>query len=95
VIWLASRAASDLIGQARQRIPAEPGRLDHFDYEYRRNGAVNLFVFLDAVRSWPRVEVTVLDTEEGGAMTISAIRAKMREAINRTLLAGARQEKVE
>ena len=39
-------------------IPAAPGRLQRFDYEYRRNGAVNLFVFLDAHRSWRRVKVT-------------------------------------
>jgi transposase len=36
---------TQLIGEARQPIPAAPGRLERFDYEYRRNGAVNLFVF--------------------------------------------------
>src|ERR1700751_4572728 len=35
-----------------------PGQLERFDYEYRRNGVVNLFVFLDAHRSWRRVKVT-------------------------------------
>ena len=49
---------SQLIGEARQPIPAAPGRLERFDYEYRRNGVVNLFVFLDAHRSWRRVKVT-------------------------------------
>ncbi len=29
---------SQLIGEARQPIPAAPGRLERFDYEYRRNG---------------------------------------------------------
>ena len=38
---------SQLIGEARQPIPAAPGRLERFDYEYRRNGVVNLFVFLE------------------------------------------------
>ena len=42
---------TQLIGEARQPIPAAPGRLERFDYEYRRNGVVNLFVFLDAHRS--------------------------------------------
>jgi hypothetical protein len=46
------------IGEARQPIPAAPGRLERFDDEYRRNGAVNLFVFLDAHRFWRRVKVT-------------------------------------
>ncbi len=49
---------TQLIGEARQPIPAAPGRLERFDYEYRRNGAVNLFVFVDAHRSWRRVKVT-------------------------------------
>ena len=36
-----------LIGEARQPIPAEPGQPERYDYEYRRNGTANLFVFLD------------------------------------------------
>jgi transposase len=49
---------TQLIGAARQPIPAAPGRLERYDYEYRRNGTVNLFVFLDAHRPWRRVKVT-------------------------------------
>jgi transposase len=49
---------TQLIGEARQPIPAAPGRPQRYDYEYRRNGTVNLFVFLDAHRSWRRVKVT-------------------------------------
>ena len=57
--WSAStKAPLQLIGEARQPIPTAPGRLERFDYEYRRNGVVNLFVFLDAHRSWRRVKVT-------------------------------------
>jgi hypothetical protein len=32
---------TQVIGEARQPIPAAPGRLERFDYEYRRNGAVS------------------------------------------------------
>jgi len=49
---------TQLIGEARQPIPAMPGQLGRYDYEYRRNGTANLFVFLDARRSWRRVKVT-------------------------------------
>ena len=50
--WSAStKAPPSLIGEARQPIPAAPGRLERFDYEYRRNGTVNLFVFVDAHRA--------------------------------------------
>ena len=47
-----------LIGEVRQPIPAEPGQLERYDYEYRRNGTVNLFVFLDVHRPWRKVKVT-------------------------------------
>src|SRR5215470_16106767 len=49
---------TQLIGEVRQPIPAEPGQLERFDYEYRRNGTVNLFVFLDAHKPWRTVKVT-------------------------------------
>lgn len=41
-----------LIGEARQPIPAESGRLERYDFEYLRNGTINLFVLLDVHRSW-------------------------------------------
>jgi hypothetical protein len=47
-----------LIGEARQPIPAKPGQPERFDCEYRRNGTANLFIFLDAHRSWRAVKVT-------------------------------------
>ena len=49
---------TQLIGELRQPIPAAPGRLERYDCEYKRNGTANLFVFLDAHRSWRRVKVT-------------------------------------
>ena len=42
----------------RQPIPAEPGQLERYDYEYRRNGTVNLFVCIDVNRPWRKVKVT-------------------------------------
>ena len=49
---------TQLIGEVHQPIPAEPGQLERYDYEYKRNGTVNLFVFLDAHHSWRKVKVT-------------------------------------
>src|SRR5947208_16661840 len=46
-----------LIGETRSPLPAAPGRVERIDYEYRRCGTVNLFVFLDAHRPWRRVKV--------------------------------------
>jgi transposase len=47
-----------LIGETRVPVPAAPGRVRRFDYEYRRNGTANLFVFVDAHRPWRYVKVT-------------------------------------
>ena len=47
-----------LIGEVRQPIPARPGRFERYDYEYRRNGTVNLFVLLDVHRPWRKVKLT-------------------------------------
>ena len=49
---------TQLIGEVREPILAKPGQLERYDCEYRRNGTVNLFVFLDAHRPWRRVKVT-------------------------------------
>ncbi len=47
-----------LIGEVRRPVPPAPGRPERYDYEYRRNGTVNLFVTLDAHRPWRKVTVT-------------------------------------
>lgn len=47
-----------LIGETRSPIPAKPGRIERYDYEYRRNGTANLFVFIDVDRPWRKVKVT-------------------------------------
>ena len=59
---------TQLIGEVRPPIAAAPGRPERFDYEYRRNGTVNLFVFLDAHCSWRKVKVTDHRTAEDFAL---------------------------
>ncbi len=49
---------TQLIGETREPIPAAPGQPERYDYEYRRNGTANLFVFLEAHRPWRHVKVT-------------------------------------
>jgi transposase len=55
---------TQLIGEVRQPIPAAPGQIERYDCEYRRNGTVNLFIFLDAHRPWRKVKVTDRRTAE-------------------------------
>lgn len=47
-----------LIGETRTPVPARSGHPARIDYEYRRNGTANLFVFVDAHESWRHVKVT-------------------------------------
>jgi len=47
-----------LIGEVREPIPASPGHIGRVDYEYCRNGTLNLFVAVDAHRPWRKVSVT-------------------------------------
>lgn len=49
---------TQLIGEVREPIAAEPGQPQRYDCEYRRNGTANLFISLDAHRSWRHVTVT-------------------------------------
>lgn len=47
-----------LIGMVRPPWSVRPGSVEKIDYEYQRNGTVNLFVFADAHRPWRHVKVT-------------------------------------
>ena len=47
-----------LIGETRKPLPAKVGETAIYDYEYCRNGTANIFVFVDAHRSWRHVKVT-------------------------------------
>ena len=59
-----------LIGEARQPIPAAPRQPERIDYEYRRNGTANLFVSLDAHRPWRSVKVTERRTADDFALSM-------------------------
>ena len=47
-----------LIAETRKPLPMEPGQPERFDYEYRRNGTRNLFVFFQPLAGWRHVKVT-------------------------------------
>lgn len=51
-----------LISEVRQAIPAEPGKPARIDYEYRREGSCNLFLFFEPRSGWRHVKVTAQRT---------------------------------
>ena len=47
-----------LIAEKRCPLPPKPGHPERFDYEYKRNGTRNLFVFFQPLMGWRHVQVT-------------------------------------
>lgn len=47
-----------LVSEVREPLPAMPGHPVRYDYEYRRQGSCNLFMFLEPLRGWRHVKVT-------------------------------------
>ena len=47
-----------LVADKRPAIGARPGRVERYDYEYKRNGTRNLFMFCEPKAGWRHVKVT-------------------------------------
>lgn len=47
-----------LIAETRTPLEAAPGQVGRYDYEYKRNGVRNLFLFFSPLASWRHVKVT-------------------------------------
>jgi hypothetical protein len=54
----ADEATKQLIGESRAPVPAAPGRVERFDFEYVRLGTANLFMVLEPLLGWRAVQVT-------------------------------------
>ena len=44
--------------ETRLPLPAQPGSLAKYDYEYKRNGTSNLFIFFAPLLAWRHLKVT-------------------------------------
>ncbi len=51
-------ASFQLIIEKRLPLPIRPGQPERFDYEYKRNGTRNLFMFSQPLGGWRHVKVT-------------------------------------
>jgi len=47
-----------LVKETRTPEPCRKGQSARYDYEYERNGTANVFMFVEPLRGWRRVEVT-------------------------------------
>ena len=50
--------STQLLSDVREPLPAKPGRPRREDYEYRREGTRNLFLFIEPLAGWRHVAVT-------------------------------------
>ena len=50
--------STQLLADARDPLPAEPGQPRREDYEYVRGGTRNLFLFIEPLAGWRHLEVT-------------------------------------
>ncbi|QSJ14118.1 IS630 family transposase [Nostoc sp. UHCC 0702] len=47
-----------LVEEVRLPLPPEPKQPERYDYEYKRNGVVNLFAIFEPLAGWRHIEVT-------------------------------------
>jgi hypothetical protein len=52
-----------LISETQKSLPLQAGKPQRYDYEYRREGVCNLFMFLEPLAGWRHVKVTARRTK--------------------------------
>ena len=69
--------SKQLIGEAQTPVPAAPGQVAHYDYEYVRNGVANLFMISEPLAGKREVEVTDRRTKKDYAQCLRKISDEM------------------
>jgi len=59
--------SKQLVSETRQPLPVRPGQPQRYDYEYRREGVCNVFLFLEPLRGWRHLKVTQRRTRKDWA----------------------------
>jgi DDE superfamily endonuclease len=57
-------SSKQLIGETRRALPARPGQVLRYDYEYQRHGTRNLFLFFEPLAGSRHVQVTARRTRQ-------------------------------
>lgn len=56
-----------LVAEVRKPIPADPGQLARYDYEYKRNGVANIFMMFEPLAGKRHVKITERRTKKDWA----------------------------
>lgn len=62
-----------LLEETKVPVPAKSGRADLFDYEYRRNGTTNIFMFTEPLSGWREARVSTTKTKQDWAREVAAL----------------------
>jgi len=62
-----------LVGETRAPLPAEPGRPARIDYEYERRGTAALFLFVEALGNWRKLEARERRTSVDWAQEVKVL----------------------
>jgi hypothetical protein len=69
--------SKQLIGEVQKPVPAGPGQVAHYDYEYVRNGVANLFMIFEPLAGQRDVEVTDRRTKQDYAQCLRKLSDQM------------------
>jgi len=75
-----------LLSDIRDPIPAQPGQLELFDYEYQRQGVANLFVFFEPFRGQRYFKVTDTHTLLGWAEAMRELSDEIHPEVEKIIV---------
>lgn len=78
--------SKQLIEEVRPSLPPRPGQVAKQDYEYQRQGTVNLFVAFEPLAHWRRVDVTDRRTKVDFAQFLKSLIDDRYSQANKVLL---------
>ena len=70
VLVCLDETSKQLVQESRQPMAGGPGKIQAYDYEYRRQGVRNLFMLFAPLEGWRRVEVTERRTRTDWAQVV-------------------------
>ncbi len=50
--------SKQLVAEVRNPLPPQPGQLARYDFEYRRTGTANMFIFFAPLSGWRHIKIT-------------------------------------
>ena len=78
--------SKQLLEDSRNPIPMKPGRLQKYDYEYRRNGTCNIFVAVEPKAGKHHIKVTDHRTRKDFALFMKWLIDKKYKKAKKVLM---------